>query len=367
MMKRTLKKSLKWIIILGIISTAGYLGYTKFFKGKEAAELPPETMQVISFPVTEETLTSSIQVKGRSQYQQETLVYAPFASKVTAWKVENGAQVKKGDVLFTLDQSTLRNEIATAEAANRKTKLEAELNAFVSQQEDDSAAPAGTEAERLKALAAQEAARLNDELNQVNAEIQAKELADKKTKLNTAVYHAPENGIFLYDSSTERPQTVTDNQYIGKIVDLNKLEFIAQVGEQDIFRIKKGMKVQVKMTAMKDLILNGEVTEVSKFATTTTGQNTAGQIPQFEVVISLQPDEHLIGGLSLSGDIETSRKEKAVVVSSIAVVHEGDLAYVMLDKGNGQYERTEIKVGMETTEKTEVLSGLKAGDTVVLQ
>lgn len=100
MMKRTLKKSLKWIIILGIISTAGYLGYTKFFKGKEAAELPPETMQVISFPVTEETLTSSIQVKGRSQYQQETLVYAPFASKVTAWKVENGAQVKKGDVLL---------------------------------------------------------------------------------------------------------------------------------------------------------------------------------------------------------------------------------------------------------------------------
>jgi RND family efflux transporter MFP subunit len=365
-MKRTLKKSLKWIIIAGIIITAGYMLYSKFIKGGEEAELPMEPMQVISFPVTEETLTSSIQVKGRSQYQQETLVYAPFASKVTAWKVENGAEVKKGDILFTLDQTLLRNEIATAEATNRKTKLEAELNAFVSQQDDESAVPAGTEAERLKALAAQEAARLNDELNQVNAEIQAKDLADKKAKLSTAVYHAPENGIFLFDSS-EQPQTVTDNQYIGKIVDLGKLEFIALVGEQDIFRIKQGMKVQVKMTAIKDLTLTGEVTEVSKFATTTSGQNTAGQIPQFEVVISLQPDEHLIGGLSLSGDIETSRKENAVVVSSIAVVHEGDLTYVMLDKGNGQYERTEIKVGMETTEKTEVLSGLKAGDTVVLQ
>lgn len=270
-------------------------------------------------------------------------------------------------MLFTLDQTTLRNEIATAEAANRKAKLEGELNAFVSQQEDDTAVPAGTEAERLKALAAQETARLNDELNQVTAEIQAKELSEKKAKLGTAVYHAPENGIFLFDSSTERPQTVTDNQYIGKIVDMKKVEFIAQVGEQDIFRIKKGMKVKVKMTAMKDLILNGEVTEVAKFATTTTGQNTAGQIPQFEVVISLQPDEHLIGGLSLSGDIETSRKEKAVVVSNIAVIREGELAFVMLDKGNGQYERKEIKVGMETTDKTEVLSGLKAGDTVVLQ
>lgn len=366
-MKRTLKKSLKWIIILGIIGTAGYFGYTKFFKGGETAELPPEPMQVISFPVTEETLTSSVQVKGRSQYQQETLVYAPFASKVTAWKVENGAQVKKGDVLFTLDQSTLRNEIETAEAQNRKTKLEAELNAFVSQQEEESSTPVGTEAERLKALAAQESARLSDELNQVNAEIQAKELAEKKKKLSTAVFHAPETGIFLFDSSTERPQTVTDNQYIGKIVDLNKVEFIAQVGEQDIFRIKKGMKVAVKMTAMKDLTLSGEVKEVAKFATTTTGQNTAGQVPQFEVVISLQPDERLIGGLSLSGDIETTRKEKAIVVSNIAVIREGDKAFVMLDKGNGQYERTEIKTGMETTDKTEVLSGLKPGDTVVLQ
>lgn len=361
-----MKRTLKWIIIGIIIIVAGYLLYSKVIKGDEQA-VPMEQPQVISFPVTEETITSTVQVKGRSQYQEETLVYAPFASKVTEWKVENGKQVKKGDVLFTLDQSALKNEIATTEATIRKAKLEAELNAFVSQQEDDTATPAGTEAERIKALAAQESARLNDELNKVNADIQAQELADKRKKLNSAVYHAPTTGIFLFDSSTERPQMVTDNQYIGKIVDLNKLEFIALVGEQDIFRIKQDMKVAVKMTAMKELTLSGKVTKVSKFATTTSGQNTAGQVPQFEVVISLQPDEHLIGGLSLSGEIETLRKENAIVVSSIAVIHEGELAYVMLDKGNGQYERTEIKVGMETTEKTEVLSGLKAGDTVVLQ
>ncbi len=365
-MKRMIKRSLKWIIIAVIVIGAGYMLYGKVFKSGEA-EVVMEPPQVISFPVTQETVTSSVQVKGRSQYQEETLVYAPFASKVTGWKVENGGQVKKGDVLFTLDQSSLKNEIAAAEAAIRKAELESELNAFVSQQEDESAVPIGTEAERLKALAAEEATRLNNELNQVNTQIQEQELADKKARLRTAVYHAPATGIFLYDSSSERPQTVTDNQYIGKIVDLNKLEFIASVGEQDIFRIKKGMKVQVKMTAMKELTLNGEVTEVSKFATTTTGQNTAGQIPQFEVVISLQPDEHLIGGLSLSGDIETMRKENAVVVSSMAVMHEGEQTFVMLDKGNGQYERQEIKIGLETTEKTEVLSGLKPGDTVVLQ
>lgn len=48
-------------------------------------------------------------------------------------------------------------------------------------------------------------------------------------------------------------------------------------------------------------------------------------------------------------------------------MHEGDLAYVMLDKGNEQYVRQEIKVGLETTDKTEVISGLKPGDKVVIQ
>lgn len=365
-MKRIIKKSLKWIIIAAIILVVGYMLFTKVFKGDEP-EIVMEPQPVISFPVTQETVTNSVQVKGVSKYQEETLVYAPFASKVTGWKVENGGQVTKGDVLFTLDQTALKNEIATTEAAMRKAQLEAELNAFVSQQDDESAVPAGSEAERLKALAAQETARLSEELNQVNAGIQQQELVEKKAKLQTATYRAPATGIFLFDSSSERPQMVTDNQYIGKIVDLGKLEFIALVGEQDIFRIKQGMQVQVKMTAMKELTLIGEVTEVSKFATTTSGQNTAGQVPQFEVVISLQADEHLIGGLSLSGEIETMRRENATVVSSIAVMHEGELAYVMLDKGNGQYERTEIKVGLETAERTEVLSGLKAGDTVVLQ
>ncbi|AJS58694.1 efflux RND transporter periplasmic adaptor subunit [Paenibacillus sp. IHBB 10380] len=362
-----MKKTIKWIVIALIILVAGYVLFTQMYKPKEELE-PVEQPQAFTFEVTKEKIINSVQVKGKSKYKQEKLVYAPFASKVTEWKVDNGAQVKKGDVLYTLDQSALKNEIITQEATIRKTKLEAELSEFVSQQEDETAVLGATEAERLKVLAGQETGRLNNELNKVNTDIQERELAVKKDKLKTAVYYAPANGIFLFDSTSERPQSVTDNQYIGKIVYTNELEFIALVGEQDIFRIKPGMKVQVKMTALKDLKLSGKVTKVSKFATTAAGQtNTTSQAPQFEVVISLPPDEHLIGGLSLNGEIEVIRKENATVVSSIAIVHEGDLSYVMLDKGNGQYERRDIKIGLETTDKTEILSGLKVGDTVVLQ
>ncbi|MRN55136.1 efflux RND transporter periplasmic adaptor subunit [Paenibacillus monticola] len=362
-----MKRIIKWIVIVVIVVVAGYFIYDKMIKPKEQLA-PVEEVQVISFPVTKETMTKSIQIKGTSKYEYETLVYAPFASKVTDWKVENGGQVKKGEVMYTLDTTTLKNEIATQEATIRKGELEAELNKFVSQQNDDSAAVGTTEAERLKTLATQETARISDDLNKVNADIQAREIADKKDKIQSASYRAPSSGIFLFDNSSEIPQMVTDNQYIGKIVDLSKLEFIALVGEQDVFSIKAGMKVKVKMTASKDVLLSGEVKKVSKFATTASGKDTTTtQAPQFEVIISLQPNELLIGGLSLSGEIETLRKENVTAVSNIAVIHEGELSYVMLDKGNGQTERREIKTGLETTDKVEVMSGLKPGDTVVLQ
>jgi HlyD family secretion protein/macrolide-specific efflux system membrane fusion protein len=38
----------------------------------------------------------------------------------------------------------------------------------------------------------------------------------------------------------------------------------------------------------------------------------------------------------------------------------------MLDNGSGQFERRDIKVGLETSDKTEVLEGLKEGDSVAL-
>ncbi len=224
-----------------------------------------------------------------------------------------------------------------------------------------------TEAGRKRQLAAKEIARLEKELGEVKGSIQRKELEKKRLKLNDAQYRAPAEGIFLFESASKRPQALNDNQYIGKIVDLNKLQFIALVGEQDVFRIKPEMKVKVKITAMKDVPLTGTVLRVSKFAKTGTDQESINQAAQFEVVISLEPSEYLIAGLSLNGDIETSRKENVLVLPSIAIMNDQNSSYVMVEKSPGQYERRDIKVGMDTGEKAEIVEGLKEGDVIALQ
>ncbi|MFB9330721.1 efflux RND transporter periplasmic adaptor subunit [Paenibacillus aurantiacus] len=360
-----MKRIIKWLIIgIVLVGISGGL----YMVSRPPAQ-PAEGMadaQAITFEVTRETLSNTVEVKGKSLYEQETSVYAPFGSEVTKWKVTDGQQVKQGDVLFQLDRSALQNEIAQEEATLRKASLEAELQAYVAQLDQQETGVGVTESQVKRAHANEEMARLTRELNEVNASIQRKTVAEKKKLVSQADYRSPASGIFLYETAGKRPQAVTDNQYIGKIVDLDKLQFIALVGEQDVFRIKPGMAVAVKMNAKKELKLTGKVLRVSKFAKTGTDQNNIDQAAQFEVVISLAANEYLIAGLSLNGQIETERKENVTVVPTIAVMREKDKAYVMLDQG-GAIERRDIEIGMETPEKTEVLKGLKPGDKVVLQ
>ncbi|AZK45085.1 efflux RND transporter periplasmic adaptor subunit [Paenibacillus lentus] len=360
-----MKKKIKWIIIAIILAGISYLLYS-MSKPAQVAD-PGMDSQAITFQVTKETLVHTIRVKGKSLYEQETSVYAPFSSKVTEWKIEDGQQVNKDDVLFRLDQTELQNQITREEAELRKAELETTLQSFVAEFDMETVGGELTEENRKKLLVNRESERLSKELEDVRKSIQRQELEQKKLKLQDSEFRAPAAGIFLFDSAAKKAQTLSDNQYVGKIVDLNKLQFTALVGEQDVFRIKPDMNVKVTMSAMKDVPLSGTVKHVSKFAKTGTDEDSMNKAAQFEVTISLEPSEYLIAGLSLTGDIETNRKENVLVLPSIAVMRDETSAYVMLDKGAGQYERRDIKIGLETIDKTEVLEGLKEGDTVVLQ
>lgn len=361
---KNVRKKIKWVILgLVLIGISAVL----YIQSHPAQQVDPAAMrQDIVFTAAKETLVNKVEVKGKSLYQQETMVYAPFGSRVSEWVAADGQQVQQGDVLFKLDGSDLQTEILKEEASIRKTELESELARYAGEVKEATVGTGTSETERVDALTGRETARLNRELTEVNLGMQRKELTEKRERLASAAYQSPASGIFLYESTAKRPHAVTENQYVGKIVQLDQLQMLALVGEQDVFQIKPGMSVQVKLTAVKDVTLKGEVQKVSKFAKTGTDESTLGQLAQFEVIISLEKSEYLIAGLSLSGEIETERKEEALVVPAMAILREEGNTYVLLDKGGGQTEKKPVKIGMETPEKIEVVEGLQAGDVVAL-
>lgn len=360
-----MKKKIKWAIIILVLAGISYGLYS--FGNPPTQENTMGSDDAITFPVTKETLVNSIEVKGKSSYEQETFVNAPFSAEVRQWDVKDGQQIKKGDVLFHLDATALQNEIAKTQATIKQQRLDMKLTEVQSTLGQEDQALGATEADRKKEFVQREVKKLQEELNEVTLEIQERDIADKQKKLNEANYQAPASGIFLFEDADKIPSQVNSNDRLGKIVDLNKLQFVSLVGEQDVFRIAEGMPVEVKINALKQVKLTGKVIKVSKFSKAGTDQQNTNQAVQFEVIIGLEPNQQLIAGLSLTGQIETERKENVIVVPTVAVLREKDQYYVFLDKGNGQVERRDIKIGMETSEKTEVLEGLKEGDQVVLQ
>ncbi|MDR6725580.1 RND family efflux transporter MFP subunit [Paenibacillus amylolyticus] len=355
----------KWIkIIITIVLLAG-VGYWLYEKYKPKPELPVEIPPPITFDVTQETMTQTIQVKGKSVYTDQTDVFAPYASSIKQWHVKSGDQVKKGDILFTLDTTAQQTEVQQLESDLEKARLDYELNQVSVEQAGMTETLGVTEEERKKAFVEREGKRLTSELSQKALVLKEQEIQKKKEVMSKAVVYASASGIFQMNDEDSKTRAVTEGQVIGSITNTSKLKFMTIVGEEEMFRLKVGMPVQVRMTAQKDLEFTGKVSKVSKFARKSTDTDLK-QASQFDVVIDLKPDAKMFGGVSLEGDIETTRKDKATVVSSIAVMRDQTEPYVLLDKGNGQTEPLTIKAGMESGDKTEVLSGLKPGDVVVI-
>ncbi|MEF3302685.1 efflux RND transporter periplasmic adaptor subunit [Paenibacillus sp. GYB003] len=318
----------------------------------------------LTFKVAKENLANAVEVKGKSAYVKETIVYAPFSADVAEWLAADGAQVEKGSPLFKLDDKAIRDEIAQQTSAIRKSELEAQLR----EAEQAAAAKAGetiaaNEGEALQRYAKHASKGVQDELDQINRSLLGAQLETKRDKLAKAAVTAPESGIFMLTAAA-KPQKVAEGEAVGKIVDVSRLQMTTSVGEYDVFRIQPGMQAQITIDAMKQTKLTGKVEKVSKFPKTT-GTNNTGPA-QFEVVISLDTHESLVAGLNLTAAIETDNKKDVLTVSTIAVQRDKDGYYVMVETPEGPQKRP-IKVGLETADKTEVLEGLQEGDTVVLQ
>lgn len=360
-----MKKKKTWLYItLGVlfIAVSGFL-YIQSHPRKPAANMGSIPSNTLKFKAVKEDLSSSVEVKGKSSYVKETIVYAPFSAKVTQWNVSDGAQVNKGDSLFKLEDKALRSEIELHTAQMRKQELETKLKTAEQAAAAKVAATIGAnESEALQLYAQTTSKEVQAELDRLNRSMSASELETKQTLLAKAEQTAPDSGIFLLTGGV-KPQLLKDGEPVGRIVDVSRLQMTTSVGEYDVFRIQPGMPVGVSIDALKQTKLTGKVEKVAKFPKASSSETTAAQ---FEIVISLDSDASLIAGLGLTATIQTDTKKGVLTVPTITVQRDKEGSFVMLETDQGIQKRA-IKVGLETADKTEVLEGLQVDDTVVLQ
>lgn len=158
---------------------------------------------------------------------------------------------------------------------------------------------------------------------------------------------------------TEPGQMASPGVPLIEIVALNTVYFEAVVSEIDVDKVKVGQPVQVEVDALPGRKFVGTVLKILPTADTKTRQFT------IHIAIENPPKAGVKPGMFARGSIEVARHENTVVIPKDALVSSGtgQMVYVVLDS---VARSRPVTVGFETREEAEILSGVSAGDEVVV-
>ncbi len=351
-----------------------------------------------------QTFRSSISSNGKVEPIMPYSLRAKFDGFVERVVAAEGKNVKKGDLLLTLDGRDIRAQLDQARAqlalqaddlraarsggrADQAAKLSADLRSAEAERN-----LLQRQQETLTKLAAQNAATA-EELEKNRAALERAEAAldqARKTKqefehqagldrerLDLLVEHskalvnnlqdkadstraaAPGSGT-LYSLPVHTGDFVHTGDLLAAIADLHEVRVRAYIDEPELGQLKAGQTVVVTWDALPGRTWTGK-TEILPGQVVALGTRNVGELL---CTIANQGME-LIPNTTVDVRIEINERADALVVPRGAVQIDGTRRYVYRFDGS-RLHRTEIRVGLSNATQFEVLSGINEGDTLAL-
>lgn len=146
------------------------------------------------------------------------------------------------------------------------------------------------------------------------------------------------------------------------VVDMDGVEFVAEVDEVDVGRIEQGMSGLVTLDAFAARSFEGSVVRIEESSRLTA---TGGTV--FPVHIAIDPeDEAVLIGMKGDVGLEVSSVPNALTIPIEALFDEGGTSYVYVVTSEGTLARTQIEIGTLTETRVQVLAGIEADDEIAL-
>ena len=131
-------------------------------------------------------------------------------------------------------------------------------------------------------------------------------------------------------------------------------------GESDISKVKVGQPATVTLDALSGVELGAHVTAISTVGT------TSSSVVSYDATLTLdQNDSRVKPGMSASASVIV-RQAQGVTVPNDALSGSGSLATVNALRG-GKTVSQEVVVGLKGDNRTQIVSGLQAGDQLVVR
>ncbi|WP_305805930.1 efflux RND transporter periplasmic adaptor subunit [Stenotrophomonas sp. YIM B06876] len=367
-----------WWIALGVLGVV-VLGTLAWLLLGRARPVEVSTAPVVA--IGQDNASSSVlDASGYVVARRTATVSAKITGKVREVMIEEGMRVEEGQIMATLDpiDANAQRSLAAAQLASAQSQLGA-LQAQIKQADAD--------AQRLQALAAQQlvsrsqfeqSVAARDSLHaqlvtaQRNSTVAREALAIAELGVDNNIVRAPFSGVVT--AKAAQPGEIVSplsagggftRTGIGTIVDMDSLEIEVDVGEAYIGRVQPQMPVEATLNAYPDWKIPGHV--IAIVPTADRGKATV----KVRVALDLK-DPRIVPEMGVR--VSFLEKPKAtgehrpegVRVPAAAIVQRGQkpVAFVVGDSDIVQAQA--LRTGIEMGKDRQVLSGLSAGQTVVL-
>ena len=355
---------LRWVLILALAG-AGYAGW-------RALNPPPPPPPPPSAKVEKADIIQLVQAAGVLQAKTKVDVGAQVSGQIQTLHVQLGQQVKKGELLVSLDPELARNDVARAEAALLQQKALLE-----SRQVD--LATARRERDRQRRLlagdatAALEAERAESDLAKLEAEVRGQsavmsrlqaDLAQAQVRLGYTRITAPMDGTVV-SLPVQVGQTVIAVQITPVMLTLADLDTITvrtKVPEADIQTVQVGQVARFTTLAGEGQFYEGKLRVIQPVP------ERVGNAVFYNVLFEVDNRARkLYSDMTVQVDVETGRVKDVLAMPMVALGERGKDArfrVTVLDKDQKQQPRF-VRTGLQDGTRVQVLEGLQLGDTVL--
>jgi len=297
---------------------------------------------LVSVATVKDTVFSHyLEVQGNVNTKENLIIYPQFAGILNTVNVIAGQKVSKGQVLGTIDDGGLSQQLA---------QLENQL------------ALAKTTFERQKRLWDQ---KIGSEIQYLQAQTtmvsQQKAVNQMKAQLAKTRIIAPFNGV-IDELIAERGQVVGPGQGLMRIVNLNNMFVSTTVPESYIGKLKVGTQVSVYLASLGKTF-NGKIRQV--------GNNINPNNRSFGIEVSVPNTDNLLRPNQVAKlKITDYTSANAVVVPSNVIQEDADgnqfvFEIASLKDKTGIAKKVMVKVGKTSDNFTEILNGLEPKTLVV--
>jgi len=356
-------------------------------------------LEVQTSHVDREKVVQKVSATGKIQPKTKVDISADVSGKIEKLGVKEGQWVDKGTFLVGLArdrfdaavESAIANvSAAEANAAQVEESLSRTKNEFErSRQLLDNGNESKAAFEAKQADYKVDVARLKSAQDQVaQAKAALKQARDDLSK--TSIY-APMAGT-ISALNKELGEIALGSQFQKDVIlvigDLTQMEAQVNVDENDVGSVAIGQKAEIEVDALAGRTVEGVVSEISNSANTS-GNGTTEQKTEFAVKIAIvDPPKDLRPGMTASAEIVTKTEENAlsIPIQSVAVrtidqlakkgekraeaekryhADKDGFAEIVFCVEGGKAIARQVKTGIQSDSRIQILDGLKIGDEVV--